>query len=260
MKFNINQMKEISGMKNSIYYSIMREFLFHSNKLEGSTFSKDNLHALIDSNKVEGSHSIDDVYETIGSINTFKYMTETLGEPINKRLLFEFHKLLKEGTRDDKLGYTGCYKKYANEIYLGDGKSIKTLEPNLVEEYIEKTIKIWNKSEKRLEDIADFHYRFESIHPFNDGNGRVGRFIIIKQCIENDIDLIVIDSKYKDEYKNILRRLQEGIGAKTELYELFRKCQSFLDDKQDLYTSTLNELNKIPNTEIKRPSLFENLF
>lgn len=93
----------------------------------------------------------------------------------------------------------------------------------------------WNELiNPTIEDIAKFHYRFELIHPFQDVNGRIGRFIILKQCIESDIDLITIDNEYEKEYK----------AQKTDdvsfLVEVFSKCQKRLDEKMIDYKNTID--------------------
>ena len=96
-----------------------------------------------------------------------------------------------------------------------------------------------------IKDIADFHYKFEMIHPFQDGNGRIGRFIILKQCLDKNIDLIAIDNEYGDEYKKALY-LAQTTGNSEELVQVFKKCQIRLDEKliqyQDLLIQVEEEL------------------
>lgn len=90
-----------------------------------------------------------------------------------------------------------------------------------------------------IEDIANFHYRFELIHPFQDGNGRIGRFIILKQCIESDIDLIAIDNEYEKEYKEALYKAQKTDDV-SFLVDVFSKCQKRLDEKMIDYKNTID--------------------
>ena len=85
----------LKNTPNSAYESIKTEFLYHSNKLEGSTFTKENLEKYLQQNIIEGSHRIDDVYETINSVKLFDFVVETLNEPLSKRLILEFHRMLK---------------------------------------------------------------------------------------------------------------------------------------------------------------------
>ena len=86
----------LKNTPNSAYESIKTEFLYHSNKLEGSTFTKENLEKYLQQNIIEGSHRIDDVYETINSVKLFDFVVETLNEPLSKRLILEFHRMLKD--------------------------------------------------------------------------------------------------------------------------------------------------------------------
>lgn len=96
MKFNIKQIQLLKNIpNNTIYEPLKIEFLFHSNKLEGSTFSKENLQEYLDKEIITGSHKVDDIYETINSTKLFDFIIDTLGEPITKRLLKEFHSILK---------------------------------------------------------------------------------------------------------------------------------------------------------------------
>ena len=101
----------------------------------------------------------------------------------------------------------------------------------------------WNESKKDIYAIANFHQKFEHIHPFQDGNGRIGRFIILRQCIENSIDLIAIDDEYNKEYRKALYEAQttENIEA---LVEVFKKCQERLDEKLLNYMPTIKQVSE----------------
>lgn len=156
---------------NSAYNSIKTEFLYHSNKLEGSTFTKENLEKYLQENIVEGSHKIDDVYETINSTKLFDFVVVTLNEPLTKRLILEFHSMLKENTLDQESGFAGCWKKIPNMI---TGTELRLAQPWEVEIRIEELLDELEASKKELEDVMRFHANFEKIHPFQDGNGRIG--------------------------------------------------------------------------------------
>lgn len=101
----------------------------------------------------------------------------------------------------------------------------------------------WNESKKDIYAIADFHQKFEHIHPFQDGNGRIGRFIILRQCIENSIDLIAIDDEYNKEYRKALYVAQTTDNIE-ELVEVFKKCQERLDEKLLNYMPTIEQVSK----------------
>ena len=128
-------------------------------------------------------------------------------------MLFNWHKLLKKGTVDDEIHNIGMWKKYENKLR---GVDLKLALPVEVDNLMFNLLSDYNELETvTLKDIADFHYKFEKIHPFQDGNGRIGRFIILKQCLECNIDLIAIDDKYDDEYRNALYKAKKQAIAKT---------------------------------------------
>ena len=240
MKIDSKKMKYLSKITNSIYEDLKIEFLYHSNHLEGSTFSKDELEKLLTEKKVEGSHSLDDIIETKNSLEVFDQVINDSGETLDKFMLFNWHKLLKKGTVDDEIHNIGIWKKYENKLR---GVDLKLALPVEVDNLIFNLLSNYNELETvTLKDIADFHYKFEKIHPFQDGNGRIGRFIILKQCLEWNIDLIAIDDKYDDEYRNALYKAQKTDNS-DDLVTVFKKCQNRLDEKLEKYKSLLDQVD-----------------
>ena len=240
MKINSKKMKYLSKITNSIYEDLKIEFLYHSNHLEGSTFSKDELEKLLTEKKVEGSHSLDDIIETKNSLEVFDQVINDSGEKLDKFMLFNWHKLLKKGTVDDEIHNIGMWKKYENKLR---GVDLKLALPVEVDNLMFNLLSDYNELETvTLKDIADFHYKFEKIHPFQDGNGRIGRFIILKQCLECNIDLIAIDDKYDDEYRDALYKAQKT-GDSVDLVTVFKKCQKRLDEKLEKYKSLLEQVD-----------------
>lgn len=240
MKINSKKMKYLSKITNSIYEDLKIEFLYHSNHLEGSTFSKDELEKLLTEKKVEGSHSLDDIIETKNSLEVFDQVINDSGEKLDKFMLFNWHKLLKKGTVDDEIHNIGMWKKYENKLR---GVDLKLALPVEVDNLMFNLLSNYNELETvTLKDIADFHYKFEKIHPFQDGNGRIGRFIILKQCLEWNIDLIAIDDKYDDEYRNALYKAQKTDNSE-DLVTVFKKCQNRLDEKLEKYKSLLDQVD-----------------
>ena len=240
MKIDSKKMKYLSKITNSIYEDLKIEFLYHSNHLEGSTFSKDELEKLLTEKKVEGSHSLDDIIETKNSLEVFDQVINDSGEKLDKFMLFNWHKLLKKGTVDDEIHNIGMWKKYENKLR---GVDLKLALPVEVDNLMFNLLSDYNELETvTLKDIADFHYKFEKIHPFQDGNGRIGRFIILKQCLEWNIDLIAIDDKYDDEYRNALYKAQKT-GDSEDLVTVFKKCQNRLDEKLEKYKSLLEQVD-----------------
>lgn len=220
---------------NSAYNSVKTEFLYHSNKLEGSTFTRENLEKYLQERIVEGSHNIDDIYETTNSTKVFDFVIQTLQEPLSKRLILEFHQMLKDKTLDQERGFAGCWKKIPNMI---SGTNLKLAEPWEVDMKIEVLLEEWNGSSKQLDDIMKFHARFENIHPFQDGCGRIGRFIMLKQCIENNVDLVMINDVYSKQYKEALNKAQTQ-NDYADLKKIFMQCQQRLDSKLDFLRETI---------------------
>lgn len=225
-------MQKLSAIKNSFYEDLKIEFLFHSNHLEGSTFTKENLEKLLLDKQVEGVHFLDDVYETANSLKAFDMVVEDSDKELNKFMLFDWHRTLKKNSIDDEISNTGCWKKYENRLR---GVDIKLALPGEVDSLMFDLIMDWNENNNpTIEDIAKFHYKFEMIHPFQDGNGRIGRFLILKQCLESGIDLIAIDNMYSKEYKEALYK-DEKTDDISELVCVFKKCQDRLDKKLGSY-------------------------
>ena len=226
MKINGELIKRLKDMKHDSYLEIKTEFLFHSNKIEGSTFSMENLEKLLNDNIVVGNHSIDDVYETINSSKVFDFIIDTLEEKVTKKYIRECHQILTKNTKLSELGLSGTFKKIPNRI---SKSSLELSRPETVESDLELLLKE-HESISTLEEIAIFHSKFEKIHPFQDGNGRVGRFLILKECLKNDLDLIAIDETLEVEYKKAL-----GVSQMTNdfepLFEVFRDLSELTDIK-----------------------------
>lgn len=147
---------------------------------------------------------------------------------------------MKKGTVDDEIDNIGKWKKYENRLSKTD---LKLCEPHLVDNKIFNLLEDWNDSKKDIYAIADFHQKFEHIHPFQDGNGRIGRFIILRQCIENSVDLIAIDDEYNKEYREALYKAQTTQNIEL-LVEVFEKCQKRLDEKLSNYISTITQVSE----------------
>lgn len=229
-------MKTLSVIKNSFYDDLKIEFLYHSNHLEGSTFTKENLEKLLYEKIVEGEHYFDDVIETRNSLNVFDLVIRECNQELDEFMLFAWQWKLKRGSVDEEINKTGCWKKYENRLRNVDLKLASPLEvDNMMDNLL---LDFKEKKQPSIENIARFHYRFELIHPFQDGNGRIGRFIILKQCIDHEIDLISIDDAYLKEYKNALYHAQKTDDI-SELVDVFIKCQRRLDEQLAHYENML---------------------
>lgn len=236
MKLNAKEIKKLSAIKNSFYDDLKIEFLYNSNLLEGSTFSKENIDKLLVDKKIEGEHYLADIIETRNSLNVFDKVINDSDKELDKFMLFNWQRELKRDSVDEEIHNTGCWKKYENRLRNVD---LKLAYPNEVDSLMFNLLMDWKEAKnKTIEDIAKFHYQFEMIHPFQDGNGRIGRFIILKQCLETNIDLIAIDNEYSDEYKENLYKAQKT-GDISGLVYVFKKCQQRLDEKMKDYINTI---------------------
>lgn len=198
----LQTLKETNGIKNSLNDILKYDFIYHSNKIEGSTFTTEALQMLIENNVVTGTHTLDDVKETVNSFYTFDLVIENLNKPLTLEMLKEWHSSLMYRTRLYDLGLAGIFKKYANRIL---GADFETAKPWEVEDKLNYLINPYNSLEnKTIEDIAKFHLEFEKIHPFQDGNGRIGRFIFLKQLLENNLPLKYMNGESASEYKRAL--------------------------------------------------------
>lgn len=232
---------KLSKIRNSFYEDLKIEFLYHSNHIEGSTFSKENLAKLLYEKKVQGTHFYDDVIETRNSLDVFDKVIESIDEELNKFLLFDWHRTLKKGTVDEEIQNTGRWKLYENRLKNVD---LKVALPHAVDSMMFNLVMNWNETEnKTLMDVAQFHAEFELIHPFQDGNGRIGRFIILKQCINSGIDLIAIDKMYEAEYKEALYHAQVSKDYEP-LANVFKKCQDRLDEKMLPYKNLIETIHQ----------------
>ncbi|MDR3215113.1 MAG: Fic family protein [Bacilli bacterium] len=232
MVISIQEIKLLKDISLSSYDMLALEFLFHSNKLEGSTFSLEELSLYLETNIIEGSHDVEDIQETINSVKLFDFVIDTLDEPITKTLLLEFQHLLKANTKLQEYHLLG-WKQIPNVLR---GVDIELAQPYEVIPKIDNLLRWWDESDKELIDVIKFHVDFEKIHPFSDGNGRVGRFIMLKQCLQNKINLFAIDSADIKKYKEALCIAQKE-NDYTKLSNLFIKAQwdfaekfSFLDE------------------------------
>lgn len=229
MKINVDQMQLMKAAPNSAYEVIMPEFLFHSNKLEGSTFSEEELVKLVEQGLAEGSHDIDDVLETKNSVDVFNYVVDTLGRPVDDEFLWTLNDMLFRETTDAKAGFTGHYKVIPNRIR---NSSMHAALPSDLPRAMPELFAQWERSAKDFDAIVDYHVRFEHIHPFQNGNGRIGRFLMMKQCLENDVDIIVVDEALERPYKSWLE-VAQTTGDSRFLKEIMADCQQRFSRKMD---------------------------
>lgn len=232
MKMTGKQLFWLKNSNNGIYNRLKTEFLFHSNKLEGSRFSKDEVMKLITDSEVSGPHKLKDVIETANSLEVFDFIVETQNEKLTERLIKECHSILFKNTLnifDDKLA--GTYRPVTSRL---NKVNLELSSPETIHFDMELLIQKYKETKMDINKIAEFHSKFEKIHPFHDGNGRIGRFIILKQCLDNDIELIVVNSEYEKEYKEALYIDQTGYAIDA-LVNIFGKFQRIFDKEVEIH-------------------------
>jgi len=228
-----------SKFKGNIYHFSQVNFAFNSNKIEGGHLTEDETEEIFETNsfipKNDDAIKLDDLIEMKNHFRLFDYMLDIIDEELSKENIIEMNKILKRNTtdEDDPRYNVGGFKVVPNKIGLIN--VINTSSPADVEKDIE-TLLEWYKSIENvtLEDIIEFHVRFERIHPFGDGNGRVGRIIMFKECLKNNIlPFIVLDTdkpyymRGLKDYKNDKMYLIDTIKNEQDIYE--QVCNQLLD-------------------------------
>ena len=217
--------------RSGIYAYTQRAMAYNSNKIEGSTLNEEQTAALFDTGTLPSNddyYRAKDVAETNGHFLMFNKMIDTLDEPLNESLIKEFHYELKCGVFEDRAnGYAiGDYKKRPNII----GMYETTLPKDVPLKMQELLAWYHGISAKTLEVMAEFHARYESIHPFQDGNGRTGRLILFRECLKSDLIPVVIQDTNRNKYLAGLKEYRETQKIAT-LLELFEKEQKVYVDK-----------------------------
>ena len=199
------------GLKGNLYHKTQVNFAYNTNHMEGSTITSDETESIYDTGTIltnsEKVINLKDATETKNHFTLFKYMLDTLEESLNEELIKKYHFILKSGTlRDDEIGIIniGEYKSLKN--FVGN---ITTSLPKNVNKDMNNLLNWYNKiNNKRLDDIIEFHVKFEKIHPFQDGNGRIGRMIMFRECLVNDIMPFYIEERNKPFYIRGIKEYQ----------------------------------------------------
>lgn len=195
------KLEKESKMPGGIYHKIQIELTYNSNHIEGSRLTHDQTRYIYETNTIGVKDSVinvDDIVETANHFRCIDYIIDMVNYPISESMIKQLHSLLKAGTSDSRKAWfaVGDYKKLENEV-----GGIKTTKPKDVEKEMRNLLKKYNsKKSKSFEEIIKFHYMFERIHPFQDGNGRVGRLIMFKECLKNNIVPFIIDESLKEFY------------------------------------------------------------
>lgn len=190
--------EKASGTKGGIYHKVQIELTYNSNHMEGSRLTHDQTRYIYETNTIgveAGTVNVDDIVETANHFRCIDLVIDSAGQMLSEPFIKTLHRILKSGTSDSRKDWfaVGDYKKIPNEVGGRD-----TTAPEEVSTEMKQLLASYNrKPDKTLEDLIAFHVAFESIHPFQDGNGRVGRLILFKECLKNGIVPFIIDEDLK---------------------------------------------------------------
>ena len=204
-----------SGMTGGIYHKIHIELTYNSNHIEGSRLTKDQTRYIFETNTIgisDSSVNVDDIIETANHFRCIDLVIDQAKYVLTEGFIKQLHLTLKNGTSDSRKTWfaVGDYKRLENEV-----GGIQTAKPEEVPQKMKELLKAYNQTrQKSLDELLQFHYEFERIHPFQDGNGRVGRLILFKECLRNGIIPFIIEDDIKEFY---YRGLQEWKNEKGYL-------------------------------------------
>ncbi len=218
---------KISG---GLYHETQVRLTYNSNRIEGSKLTEEQTRMIFETNTVDVGDGVpvDDIIETANHFRAVDYMITHAEDDLNEGFVKELHKILKTATKDATLSWfaVGDYKKRPNTV----GGRITT-KPAEVANAVQNLLREYHFKEcVTFEDIVDLHFRFECIHPFQDGNGRVGRLIAFKECLKHNIIPFIIEDQKKIYYYRGLREYENERGFLVET------CY----DGQDTYKALIN--------------------
>lgn len=223
----LREQKEMK-LKGGIYHRTQIDLTYNSNHIEGSRLSHDQTRYIFETNTIgfEGeSVKVDDIVETTNHFRCIDMIIDKAEERLTEGFIKELHRILKSGTSDSLKSWfaVGDYKKIPNEV-----GGMETVAPENTKHEITRLLKEYNAIKKKtFDDILDFHQRFEAIHPFQDGNGRVGRLIMFKECLANGIVPFIITDELKmfyyrglQQWPHIKEYLRDTCLAAQDEYKL----------------------------------------
>jgi len=228
------------NLSGSLYHKTQLDFAYNTNHIEGSTITPDETASIYDTGTILTSSDkvivLKDATETKNHFTLFKYMLDTIDEKISEEIIKKFHFILKDGTLTDsekEWFNVGEYKKRKN--FVGN---IVTSLPNDVERDMKDLLEWYDRlSSKTIDDIVEFHVRFEKIHPFQDGNGRIGRMIMFRECLYNNIMPFFIEDRNKDFYIRGIKEYQ----INNEKGYLINTCLNSQDNYEKMVNYFLEE-------------------
>ena len=209
----ILQEEKASKYSGGIYHKTQIDLTYNSNHMEGSRLTHDQTRFIFETNTIGIENevvNVDDIIETTNHFRCIDMIIDHVKIELNEKFIKELHFILKSGTSDSKKDWfaVGDYKKFPNEV-----GNMKTPLPEEVDNLMKDLLKEYNsKKEKTFENILDFHVQFERIHPFQDGNGRIGRLIMFKECLKYNIVPFIIEDNLKMYYYRGLKEWNNEKG------------------------------------------------
>lgn len=207
------KLEKESGMPGGIYHKLQIELTYNSNHIEGSRLSHDQTRYIFETNTIgiqDETVNVDDIVETSNHFRCIDMVIDKANYELSESFIKQLHMILKSGTSDSRKAWfsVGAYKRLENEV---GGKA--TTKPADVSKEMKKLLKKYNENKvKTLHEIIEFHYEFEKIHPFQDGNGRIGRLIMFKECLRNGITPFIIEDDIKEFYYRGLKEWKNEQG------------------------------------------------
>lgn len=214
---DILQNEKANKYSGGIYHKTQIDLTYNSNHMEGSRLTHDQIRYIFETNTIgieKEVLNVDDVIETANHFRCIDMIIDRAKLSLTEKIIKELHLILKNGTSDSRKDWfaVGNYKKLPNEV-----GGMETALPEEVANKMKKLLSEYNnKEEKNFEDILDFHVKFERIHPFQDGNGRVGRLIMFKECLKYNIVPFIIEDNLKMFYYRGLKEWDNEKGYLTD--------------------------------------------
>ena len=209
--------QKASKYSGGIYHKTQIELTYNSNHIEGSRLTHDQTRYIFETNTIGVEKevlNVDDVIETVNHFHCIDIIIDSARAVLTEKFIKDFHFILKNGTSDSRKDWfaVGDYKKLPNEV-----GGMDTTIPEEVADKMKTLLMEYNaKDVKTFEDILDFHVKFERIHPFQDGNGRIGRLIMFKECLKNNIVPFIVDDNLKMFYYRGLKEWDNEKGYLTD--------------------------------------------
>mgnify|MGYP003562332222 FL=1 len=209
--------QKASKYSGGIYHKTQIELTYNSNHIEGSRLTHDQTRYIFETNTIGVEKevlNVDDVIETVNHFHCIDIIIDSARAVLTEKFIKDLHFILKNGTSDSRKDWfaVGDYKKLPNEV-----GGMDTTIPEEVANKMKTLLMEYNaKDAKTFEDILDFHVKFERIHPFQDGNGRIGRLIMFKECLKNNIVPFIVDDNLKMFYYRGLKEWDNEKGYLTD--------------------------------------------